>query len=385
MIYELKRDEFHKVSDFFRTKEIARSRYFLENNKKVKAYVDNPECPKTVAFQCEGGVFLDGDYTNESFLSSVIPEVNKDIAKISFMSEWNLVSGKNYDTLIKLLNEPMEFEKLHYEMTELKFDWRKAVIPEGYELRELTKELLEDEAVKNKEPIIKSFQYYFNGSLEEYSEKSGGFCILKGDEIVSYATFVNYIENKYYGLGIIETVPEYQKKGFGSIVAAATSELCLSKGGIMNWETHSYNIASQKLAEKIGHKLVIKTKTLFSYFDRFISCEENFLLHKNVTKDYDRALKLLKEMYSLRIDDPDFLWKGDERYGFQNYSYCKHYYNLAQVYELSGKPETAIENLNKANECGKNHPVQLEHLNLGCDDPIKFFEEKIEALKSGIK
>jgi len=381
MIYELKPDEFYKVSDFFRTKEIARARYFLENIKKVKVYVDNPERPKTVAFQCEGGVFLDGDYTNESFLRSVISEVNKEIEKITFMSEWSLVGGKNYDILIKLLYEPMEYEKLHYEMTELKFDWRKAVIPEGFELREMTKELFEENALKNKESIIKSFQYYFNGSIEEYCEKSGGFCILKGNEIVSYAIFVNYIKNKFYGLGIIETVPEYQKKGFGSIVAAATSELCLSKGGIMNWETHSYNKASQKLAEKIGHKHIMSTKTLFSYFDRFISCEENFLLHKNVNKDYDKALRLLEEMYSLRIDDPDFLWKGDERYGLQKYSYCKHYYNLAQVYELSGKPETAIENLNKAIECGKSHPVQLEHLNIDCKDPIKFFEDKIMALK----
>jgi hypothetical protein len=37
MIYELKPDEFHKVSDFFRTKEIARARYFLENNKKAQS------------------------------------------------------------------------------------------------------------------------------------------------------------------------------------------------------------------------------------------------------------------------------------------------------------------------------------------------------------
>ena len=297
------------------------------------------------------------------------------------MSEWSLVGGKNYDILIKLLNEPMEYEKLHYEMTELKFDWRKAVIPEGFELREMTKELLEDNTLKNKEPIIKSFEYYFNGSLDEYCEKSGGFCIVKGDEIVSYATFVPYVDNKLYGLGIIETNPEHRKKEFGSIVAAATSELCLLKGGIMNWETHSYNKASQKLAEKIGHKLITSTKTLFSYFDRFVSCEENFLLHKNVTKDYNKALRLLEEMYSLRIDDPDFLWKGDERYGLQKYSYCKHYYNLAQVYELSGKIDKAIESFNKAEELGKNHPVQLEHLNIDCKDPIKFFEDKIMALK----
>jgi RimJ/RimL family protein N-acetyltransferase len=385
MIYELKPDEFYKVSDFFRTKEIARSRYFLENNKKAKVYVDNPECPKTVAFQCEGGVYLDGDYTNESFLSSVIPEVNKEIEKISFMSEWILVGGKNYDTLIKLLNDPLEYERLYYEMTELKFDWRKAVIPEGFELREITKELLEDTTMKNKGQILESIQYYFNGSMEEYHKKSGGFCIVKGDEIVSYATFVHYIENRFYGLGTLETVREYRKKGLGAIVAAATSELCLLKGAEMNWEAHSYNKPSQKLAEKMGYKHIISTKTLFSYFDRFFSCEENFLHHITRSKNYDKALKLLEEMYSLRIDDPDFLWKGDERYGFQNYSYCKHYYNLAQVYELSGKPETAIENLNKANECGKNHPVQLEHLNLGCDDPIKYFEEKIEAQKSGIK
>jgi|GEM_PF-2153661 len=380
MMYVLKPDKFYKISDFFRTKEIARARYFLENNKKAKVYVDNPECPKTVAFQCEGAVFLDGDYANESFLSSVIPEVNKEIAKITFMSEWNLVGGKNYDTLIKLLNEPMEYEKLHYEMTELKFDWRKAVIPEGFELKELTKELFEDNALKNKESIIKSFQYYFNGSIEEYCEKSGGFCILKGDEIVSYVAFVNYIKNKFYGLGIIETVPEYQRKGFGSIVAAATSELCLSKGGMMNWETYDYNKSSQKLAEKIGHRHILSTKALFSYFDRFISCEENFLLHKNVNKDYDKAFKLLEEMYSLKIDCPDFLWKGDERYGFQKYSYCKHYYNIAQVYELSGKIDKAIESFNKAAELGKSHPVQLEHLNIDCKDPIKFFEDKITKL-----
>jgi tetratricopeptide (TPR) repeat protein len=164
----------------------------------------------------------------------------------------------------------------------------------------------------------------------------------------------------------IRTINHFQKKGYGTIVAAATTEYCLSLGSQMRWTTDDYNIGSIKIAEKIGHSLKKKSKVYFLYSDNFINCLENFTRHKYVTKNYMNAISFLNKMFNLRDQTNNkYLWCTNNKYsnaGYNSFSYLLYYYELSQLYELKRDPANAIKYIDKAIYLGRNDPEQLEHV-----------------------
>lgn len=79
--------------------------------------------------------------------------------------------------------------------------------------------------------------------------------IIKDNKIVS----MGYISDINYGMGniVIQTIEEYQNRGYGKMVVEKISQEALKNGVLAIYWVENKNIASIKLAESLGFKKVV--------------------------------------------------------------------------------------------------------------------------------
>lgn len=128
----------------------------------------------------------------------------------------------------------------------------KIVLPQGYELRKITKELWK--RLKNHElgdpafviPRITESWY----SFEEFEERSIGYCILHKDQVVSVIAGTCRDQNV---LPIdIETRVEERGKGLGYAIGLAFIQDCFRRNLIPQWDCVESNPTSERLAMRLG-------------------------------------------------------------------------------------------------------------------------------------
>lgn len=183
-----------------------------------------------------GFAFLYGEY-DDSFLDFVSDlMVNADRRLILFTND---VPVENY------------FRKIENAVIEkrLFFEYGKDVspeipkLPDGFELCEINAELIEK--------ISGNITPYFSwDSAESFLEKGKGYCVVKGDTAAAWA-FSAAVSSKEIDIGI-ETNSEYRRLGLAEIAAKKMIEYCFEQNKLPVWVCHQSNIASKKLAEKLG-------------------------------------------------------------------------------------------------------------------------------------
>lgn len=117
------------------------------------------------------------------------------------------------------------------------------ILPLGYRICEIDKELLD----KISGNITPSFSW--NNSAE-FLKKGKGYCIIDGETVAAWA-FTAAISEEEIDIGI-ETKSEYQRLGLAAIAAEKMIQYSFNQHKRPVWACHSNNIASQKLAEKLG-------------------------------------------------------------------------------------------------------------------------------------
>lgn len=183
-----------------------------------------------------GFAFLYGEY-DESFLDFVSDlMMNADRRFILFTNDTPVENyfRKNKNTVIE---------------KRLFFEYGKDVppeipkLPDGFELCEINAELIEK--------ISGNITPYFSwDSAESFLEKGKGYCIVKGDTVAAWAfsAAVSYWE---IDIGI-ETNSEYRRLGLAEIAAKKMIGYCFEQNKHPVWACHQSNVASKKLAEKLG-------------------------------------------------------------------------------------------------------------------------------------
>lgn len=183
-----------------------------------------------------GFVFLYGEY-DDSFLDFVSDLlVNADRRFILFTND---MPAENYFRK----NKNTVIEK------RLFFKYGKDVppvipkLPDGFELCEINADLLKK--------INGNITPYFSwDSAESFLEKGKGYCVVKGDTAEAWA-FSAAVSSKEIDIGI-ETNSEYRRLGLAEIAAKKMIEYCFEQNKRPVWACHQGNIASKKLAEKLG-------------------------------------------------------------------------------------------------------------------------------------
>lgn len=116
-------------------------------------------------------------------------------------------------------------------------------LPVGYKLCEINNDLLN----KLDGSITPCFSW---NNQNDFLEKGKGYCITEGNNVVAWA-FTAAISDEEIDIGI-ETNNKYQRNGLAYIVAKQMIQYCFHQHKRPVWACHSKNIASRKLAEKLG-------------------------------------------------------------------------------------------------------------------------------------
>lgn len=116
-------------------------------------------------------------------------------------------------------------------------------LPSGYKLKEIDTQLL-SKIHGNIVPAL------FWNDLNGFFEQGKGYCIIHGDNIAAWA-FSSAISSTEIDIGI-ETDKNYQHRGFATIVANRMIQYAFEEGKMPAWACHYKNVASAKLAKKVG-------------------------------------------------------------------------------------------------------------------------------------
>jgi len=393
MIYELKKEEYYLVSNFFQDKENCRIHWVISGEQKGKIFVNDKTIPSAVCICWDYNVFVDGDYDNDQFIDDLKDKLYTEIIPelIKRDKDWMMFIIPNADKSVKMrekLNLQISNKYKYYEMQTLKYDWQ-ANLPAGCEIKQFDQDFLQSKAYLEYGIESEGYNYIeyckdYYDSNETFFRMGGGCCLLENGKPVSCSVlFYNPMTNRY-GMGI-HTLPDYRGKKYGTITAAAASSFCLAKGCTMDWDCFDWNEGSKKIALKIGHELIKEYEAFPLFFTKFQQSFETYCYYRYNVKDNYKALDYLIDMYKYRNENDDQFLFTDK---WSKYSYCYYFYVLYEMLVFIGKNTDALTNLDKAIEIGKINPEQLQNLKerkeIESEDVIDFLEKKREELSNSL-
>lgn len=257
MIYQLKEGERGCIRPLF-----ERLRYNLvidsviDGNTPAWVYADDPHQPRTAwMWNCQDAILLAGysgnDRVNEAlgdlFARNVIPDaVRRHIPDLSLHNSPQSWQGKT-DPVLRGAR-PVKTERRFYTFRQPVVDWR-AQLPPGYRMERLDEALLADASLQHIRPVVGWVRSFWH-SIPDFVGKGFGFCLLRSNVVVSWCLSV-YASGEHYELGLA-TVPDFQNRGFATLVAAACVELCDTHRWTPHWHCWQDNLPSIAVAEKIG-------------------------------------------------------------------------------------------------------------------------------------
>ena len=415
MIEELEEKDFHKVKHLFEDRPyIEGLRSTLERiTIPIHVLVDNKEDPQTavivVFWHSDLRIWLyfggraDNEEFNKEFRRLLYEEpILKDKEK-QLVGFWVELSNTGWEEGIKsVIKDPHPDIRLYHEIKELELkNWRD-LVPEGYSVEPIDLSLMEKNHLKN--------DIWYNGLFrgvlrihwfpyEEGLKDIRGFLLVREDkEIVSFCILGFLTEDNDIEVFSIGTIGKYRRRGFASIVGAATVEYCLSKYKSIKWVCTSTNVGSYKTAEKIGYERIGEYKRARAYTNQVNSWVSNGFLqsiNKFLESDPNNSSQLNWKAYLLakfgrKEDSIKIIQDLTERepldanyydtYGeilqiFHDYKEAILKYQKALELEPNGWPETYIKMAECYKELG-NYEKKIEYAKKGRELAVERKEEE---------
>ncbi len=343
MIYQLNKHDYEKVHPLF----AGLAEYsctvdgVLDSTRTGKIYVDDTDNPLSAFMYSGEWYYLAGKTDNADFnraLNTLImsDEFAEDPCRgtddeVFFTCD----SGDWSERFVTICGDRqiIEAPRKRYVFKEAPFDWRER-IPDGFTFRPLDKDLLESD-LKNVEEVHEWMKADWANAVDVYKQRGVGMCAIHGDEIASWC-FTASIGGNACEMGI-ETSPDYQRQGLGTLTAVAAADACLQAGfTVIDWNCNKINLGSWGVAEKAGFVLE-REYTAYTYiFDAVI----HFAVGGNIlfrSKQYKKATEWYEK--SISAGDASF----------------KIYYIAARSHAANGDSDNAIKHLNAAIDKGWEH------------------------------
>lgn len=270
MIYELEKCHYGRVFPILHKFSIENYNVLtaiLEGNNRAKVFVDDIEAPKTAfiwAINCM--YYFIGDYDNPDFNDYFIDTMNEIIAPESLKIGASafvctLLHEEGWKETVETYFANRELE-IGYRQDfsfnkELYYKRRHKEIPNNCCIKKINMELIMNE----EEGLLREDICEFWDSLEDFSEKGVGFCLLEDERVVS-SCFSCYSSKKGVDININTYDDENRSKGYATLTASAFIDYYISHNLEFSWEAYDNNLASIILAEKLGFE---KSKKYLCY------------------------------------------------------------------------------------------------------------------------
>lgn len=204
---------------------------------------DKTEFTTILFWHYSGFAFISGEY-DECFLGTVYDMISgryrKNNRRFILLNDDERTIGyfKNKDNIVIERRYFFEYDQSYN---------KPIALPNICEIKDIDAELISK--------IHGRITPYFSwSSAEDFLSKGKGYCVVKNDDVAAWA-FSAAISDEEIDIGV-ETNENYRGMGFATIASIAMTNYILAQNKKPVWACHSQNIASAKLAEKIGFKKV---------------------------------------------------------------------------------------------------------------------------------
>ena len=259
MIAELECSEYETARHFFQGLEYdLLLPAMLEQNSPAQIWLDDRLKPKSVFLwdKANNVFYLSGDQRNKLFNNElgtlirqrVVPEL-RTRRRLHFRIQ---VTSETWVPILPLIFRDICLASGTYMLfshqKRIKSDWQTSM-PSHFRIKQIDEKFLCSSLHDNKGLLLEEIRSMWP-SMERFVKFGFGFSLATKRRIVSWCT-AEYVSRRKCGTGI-ETIPEYQNRGFATITASAFVEYCIQKGIRPHWECNLDNLASRRVAEKVG-------------------------------------------------------------------------------------------------------------------------------------
>ncbi len=154
-----------------------------------------------------------------------------------------------------------KYPRVFYRLETPKIPGWREQIPAGFEISEINGTWLTLERLANFERLHEEIASCWP-DVADFRARGFGFCIHDEETLAGWCTseYVSqntdlpgseYISADKCGIGI-ETVEEYGRRGFATLIASAFVECCRERGITPHWDSWLRNTPSVTVAEKVG-------------------------------------------------------------------------------------------------------------------------------------
>ena len=315
MMYELDATEYGKARGLFDGFDYSLSiQSAIEGNNPGRIFVDDPAQPRTALALTIEGYLLAGDDGNPTTNEALRRLLREQIftGKVFVNGDWSMslaVHPETWEARLPELIPTHEIEKLeryHYLCRAVKLDWRNHV-PDGYTVHRVDRALLHSPDITFPEPLREwgNVEEVW-GSVDNLMSKGVSFCIVHGNEVVSWCVS-DCVAGDRISVGIV-TRSVHRRRGLATAAVAATVEYCLSHGfSAVGWHCNADNVGSWKTAEKVGFERAREYAYYFYIFDPVDHLAELGWYHFR-RREYDRTTQYYERVFASRDDNPDYYY-----------------------------------------------------------------------------
>jgi RimJ/RimL family protein N-acetyltransferase len=217
----------------------------LHNYIPGQIYMD--ELEKTALIGTNSGIFVvAGDEMNNGFQSLLLEiyksrkNENKRFTLFSPTKEWDQVINKLFETELRQMHRySFHFNKSTY-----------SAIKKGEVPKEIKVKRIDEKIITKSMEFNESYLNEYWGSVSNFLENGFGYCLLHNDTVVSEC--ISIFTSPQFAEIDIATQNKYRGMGLARNVAVIFIEHCIEKNMKPKWDCDVNNLASIKLAEKLG-------------------------------------------------------------------------------------------------------------------------------------
>lgn len=264
----------------------------LEGSVPAEIYVDNTDDPQVALTWHGGRFFLAGSPGNGAFeellrhrLATAIPARDMFVLYYEPSEVWE-------DTLDALLADldPIRAGREYYslQLPASRKHTGPPELPEGFTIRSVDNELLEDETLGNRDDLVEELCSE-RQSVDDFLKKSFGFCLLHHGDVAGWC-LSEYNTANQCEVGIATFEP-HRRQGLATAIGSALLNHAAAQGIVhVGWHCYADNVASAATARRLGFSRSVEYPVRFAYLDATI----NHAVHGNVAFQqgkYDRAME----------------------------------------------------------------------------------------------
>src|SRR4030042_6422027 len=204
-----------------------------------RALVDDLQHPSQCVLRTEANLTYASLHVNQDFLSEAIDRFRQTKPILLIRSQEDAPALNGYRILPRL-----EFYDVD-PYSPVLIEWRSR-LPNGYELHTIDRALLERCEWRDD-------MAFYCGSQEKFLQHGLGMCLMHEEQII-VETYASSLGAPYAEIGAI-TRETYRGRGFAPIAVAYLIDALEQRGYRAYWSCDVDNIASAKVARKLGFKV----------------------------------------------------------------------------------------------------------------------------------